>query len=146
MDDTYTHPQLGTLFPEDTDWIASSVTVPFSPEPIEICLASEEEGAEPPHEAIEGYDWVSSHWPEVFRIFEDQAFAFYEPYRDAVPSVPQFDTPGALLGTEQLSSVRVFSKMLFEVSLRFQWQEAEDPHTITFYIEDGVCRTHSVDG
>jgi hypothetical protein len=42
--------------------------------------------------------------------------------------------------------VRVRSRTDFTVTLRFAWQEAEDLHLITFYIEDGQCLTHSVDG
>ena len=73
MDDTFTHPELGTMLPEDTDWIASTVTVPFASHPIEVCLASREMASAPPHEALEGYDWIASHWPEVFQIFQKQA-------------------------------------------------------------------------
>jgi len=54
--------------------------------------------------------------------------------------------PIACWGTEEVMSVRVRSKADFEISLRFAWQEAEDPHVVTFYIEDGECLTHSVDG
>ena len=146
MEDTFTHPKLGVMFPEDTDWIASEAKVPFAASPIEVCLCGEEGAAGPSQEALVAYDWLSSHWADVFRLIEGQAFAFYEPYRDAVSSVPEFASPHLLLGTEEVCGVRVRSKDDFEISLRIAWQEAEDPHVITFYVEDGQCLTHSVDG
>lgn len=145
MDETYNHPKLGTMLPEDTDWIVRA-SVPFASRPIEVCLAGEDEGIAPSSDSLAGYDWISAHWPRVLDLIADQAFDFYEPYRDAVASVPKFESPGAMWGTEVLSSVRVRSKDDFEVSLRFAWQEEDDPHVITFYVEDGRCRTHSVDG
>jgi hypothetical protein len=146
MEDTYIHPAMGEMLADDTDWIASSVRVPFAPHPIEVCLSGEEGADGPSADALAGYAWVASHWADVFRLIEDQAFQFYVPYRDAVAGIPQFASGRALVGTEELSSVRVHSKTDFEISLRFAWQEAEDPHLITFYIEEGECRTHSVDG
>ena len=134
------------MLPEDTDWVASSVRVPFASQPMEVCLSGEEGADGPSEDALAGYDWLASHWADVFRLIEGQAFQFYEPYRDAVAGVPQFASPRALLGTEELCSVTVYSTTDFEVALRFAWQDAEDPHVITFYIEAGECLTHSVDG
>jgi hypothetical protein len=146
MEDTFTHPKLGAMLPEDTDWIASEAEVPFARFPIEVCLAGEEGAASPSDETLAAYDWLSSHWPEVFQLIEAQAFEFYEAYRDAVASVPRFASPRALLGTEKVCGVRVWSKSNFTITLRFAWQEAEDRHIITFYVECGQCSTHSVDG
>lgn len=146
MEDTFKHPDLGLMFPEDTDWIATKARVPFSRTPVEVCLAGEEEATGPSDDALAAYDWLSSHWPDVFRVIEGQAFEFYEPYRDAVSSVPHFASPRHLFGTEEVCGVRVWSKSDFTITLRFVWQEAEDPHIITFYVEASECRSHSVDG
>lgn len=145
MAETYIHPTLGELYPEDVDWQTDEVAVPFCDTPIEVCLADgSDEG--PSESALSGYDWVESHWQEVLTLIQDQAFAFYTPYAEAVEGIPSFDKPEQLWGTEMLLCVRVFSKDYFSVSLRFSWQENEDPHDITFYVEGGACLTHSVDG
>lgn len=146
MEDTFVHPQLGRMLPEDTDWIAPKAKVPFAASSIEVCLGGEEGANGPSDEALAAYDWLSSHWPDVFRLIEGQAFGFYEPYRAAFTRVPHFASSHLLLGTEEVCSVRVHTKSDFEVSLRFTWQEADDPHIVTFYVEDGQCLTHSVDG
>jgi hypothetical protein len=146
MEDTFKHPKLGLMFAEDIDWIAMKARVPFSKTPVDVCLGGEEGADGPSQEALAGYDWLSSHWPEVFRLIEAQAFDFYEPYRDAVPSVPRFGAARLLFGTEEVCGIRVHSKTDFEISTRFAWQEAEDPHVVTFYVEGGKCITHSVDG
>ena len=146
MEDTFKHPKLGLMFAEDTDWLAMKARVPFAKHPIEVCLGGEDGASGPSGEALAAYDWLSSHWPEVFRLIEAQAFEFYEPYRDAVSSVPHFASARQLFGTEELCGVRVRSGTDFEVSTRFVWQEADDSHTVTFYVEDGQCLTHSVDG
>ena len=95
---------------------------------------------------MQGYEWVEANWPEVLNIISDQAFEFYQPYADAVATVPTFDSPKAIWGTEQLINLRIFAKDDFTVSMRFSWQEDQDPHEITFYVEEGQCLTHSVDG
>jgi len=142
---TYLHSKLGELYPEDLDWQTEEIVVPFSGTPIGVCLANGSvEG--PSEAALSGYDWVESHWHEVRGLIQGQAFDFYRPYADAVAGVPTFDAPEKLWGTEILLWVRVFSKDRFSVTLRFAWQEDEDPHEITFYVEGGSCSTHSVDG
>ena len=146
MEDSFTHPTLGVMLPEDTDWIATEATVPFCDSRIGVCLAGEDAADGPSDEALAAYDWLSVHWPDVFRLIEEQAFQFYQPYRDAVASVPRFASPRHLFGTENASFVRVRSKTDFQISLRFAWQEADDPHVVTFYVEGGQCCTHSVDG
>lgn len=145
MTDDFVHPKLGQLYAEDVDWQTDEVSVPFSKSPIEVCLADGSDDG-PSQAALSGYEWLESHWQEVLGLIQEQAFAFYEPYVDAVPSAPKIDTPKQLWGTEVLLSVRVFSKDDFTVTMRFAWQDDDDPHAITFYVEDGKCETHSVDG
>ncbi|GMV79989.1 MAG: hypothetical protein AMXMBFR7_11730 [Planctomycetota bacterium] len=145
MDSTYIHPKLGELYPEDVDWQTDKATVPFSNTPIEVCFANGSKDGPWPA-ALTGYDWIESHWSEVLGLIQDQAFDFYSPYADAVAGVPVFASPEKLWGTEELLCVRVSTKDDFEVTLRFKWQEKEDPHVITFYVEKGRCETHSVDG
>lgn len=145
MMDTYTHPKIGELYPEDVDWQTDEVSVQYSPSPIEVCLAGGTDDG-PSQAALSGYEWVESNWQEVCSLIQDQAFEFYEPYAAAVDGVPSFDTPSQLWGTEVLLSIRVFAEDDFTVTLRFNWQEDDDPHEITFYVEDGRCETHSADG
>ena len=145
MEGTFVHPRLGELYPEDVDWQTDEVSVAFSKTPIAVCLADGPDDG-PSQAALSGYDWLESNWPEVLRLIQDQAFEFYESYADAVAGVPPFNTPEQLWGSESLLSVRVFSKDDFTVTMRFIWQEDQDPHEITFYVEDGGCETHSVDG
>ena len=145
MVDAYIHPRLGELYAEDVDWQTDEVSVPFCDTPIEVCLADGSDDG-PSQAALAGYDWIESNWQQVRDLIQEQAFRFYEPYADAVDGVPAFDAPEQLWGTEVVLSVRVFSKDDFTVTLRFRWQEEEDPHVVTFYVEDGQCETHSVDG
>lgn len=145
MNSTYTHPELGELYPDDVDWQSDSATVRFSDAPVEVCLANGTETG-PSAVALAGYEWVAANWPQVLRSIENQAFDFYEPYAAGVPGTPGFDSPSELWGTEELLSILVFSKDDFSVSMRFAWQQASDPHIVTFYVENGVCETHSVDG
>lgn len=145
VEDTFVHPRLGELYPEDVDWQTDQVSVPFCKAPIAVCLADGSDDR-PSKEALSGYDWIESHWREVLVLIQDQAFEFYKPYADAVAAVPEFESPEQLWGTEVLLNVRVFSKDEYTVTFRFRWQQEQDPHEITFYVEDGRCKTHSVDG
>ncbi len=145
MEDTFVHSRLGELYPEDVDWQADEVSVPFYKTPIAVCLAAGSDDG-PSEAALSGYDWIESHWQEVLGLIQNQAFDFYEPYADAVAGVPAFDSPEQLWGTETLLSVRVFTKDDFTVTMRFTWQKDQDLHEITFHVEDGRCETHSVDG
>ena len=100
----------------------------------------------PTEHALKGFVWLQNEWSEVLELFEEQACQFYAPYADAVPSVPKFETSEQFWETSILLSVRVFSTKTYSVTMRFTWQEDDDPHEITFYVEDGVCLTHTVDG
>lgn len=145
MEDTFIHPRLGELYPEDVDWHTDEVSVPYCKTSIAVCFAGGTDDG-PSEAAISGYDWIESHWSEVLGLVQDQAFDFYGPYADAVTGVPVFDAPEQLWGTETVLSVRVFAKDDFTVTMRFSWQEEQDPHEVTFYVEDSRCDTHSVDG
>lgn len=145
MADEYKHPRLGILYPEDDDWQADEVTVPFAGDPIDVCLAGGTDDG-PSAEALLAYEWCEQNWGGVLTLIQDQAFEFYLPYADAVSSVPKFETADALWGTEEVISLRVFSKNDFTVTLCFSWQEEADPHLVTFYVEEGACKSHSVDG
>lgn len=144
MTDSYNHPTLGQMEPEGTDWLATSVTVPFLG--YEIDLIMEGDGEKPTKEALEGFETISSSWTETLEKIKDQAYDFYEPYTDAVASVPKFDSPEQLWGTEKILFINIRSVDDYEVTMRFDWQEEEDDHQITFYVEEGVCETYSVDG
>jgi hypothetical protein len=145
LEDAFVHPRLGDLYPEDVDWQTDEVFVPFCKTPIAVCLADGSDDG-PSAAALSGYDWIESHWPEVLELIQDQAFDFYRPYAVAIAGVPAFDSAGQLWGSEVLLGVRVFSNDDFTVTLRFTWQEDQDPHEITFFVEEGRCETHSVDG
>lgn len=141
----YSHDDLGLLYRDDVDWNADDVSVPFVENLIGVSLA---EGTEdgPSPAALSGYEWIQDNWSAVLSIIREQAFDFYSPYADAFDEVPNIGTPEDLSGTEKLEHLRIFSKDDFEVSLRFDWQVLGDGHEITFYIEDGRCHSHSVDG
>ena len=145
MTNTFNHPSLGELYPEDVDWCTDAVAAPFSTTPIQVCLA---EGSEtgPSDIALAGYGWLETHWMDVQKLMESQAYSFYEPYAESVSSIPRFGSADELWGTETVLNVSVFAADNFTVTLRFEWQEEDDPHEITFYIEGGKCETHSVDG
>ena len=146
MDDgLYKHATLGEFYFEDWVWETDQATVPFCDHPIAVCLAGEEDNG-PSDDAIAGYEWIVSNWPGVLKIMSDQAFDFYRPYVDAEASVPKFDSPDALWGTERLMSIYINSKDDFTVTMYFDWQKEHDTHEITFYIEQGKCLAHSVDG
>lgn len=145
MQNEFIHHKLGKLYLEDVDWQTDEASVPFCKTPVEVCLAGGSETG-PSQAALSGYDWIESHWQKVLVLMQDQAFDFYEPYADAVASVPVIDTSTQLWGTESILNVRVFAKDDFSVTMRFTWQEDEDPHEVTFYVEDGKCEVHSVDG
>ncbi|MEM8960798.1 MAG: hypothetical protein AAGD38_04905 [Acidobacteriota bacterium] len=145
MEDTFDHPKLGELYPEDVDWQTDEVLVPFYKTAISVCLAGGSDSG-PSIAALSGYDWIESHWAEVLKLIQNQAFEFYRPYADAVAGVPVFDSPERLWGTETLLDIRVFAQDDFTVTMRFAWQERGDPHQVAFYVEEGRCDTHSVDG
>lgn len=142
---SYSHNDLGTLYLEDTDWNADEVRVPFADNLIGVSLANGSEN-EPSQAALSGYQWIQSNWQGVLSLIQEQTFEFYSPYADAFGGVPSFDTPADLLGSEILQYLRVFDDDKFEITLRFRWQEPDDSHEITFYVEDGRCKSHSVDG
>ena len=141
----FNHPVLGELYPEDVDWCTDKVEVTFHEAPIQVCLANGTDDG-PSGRANAGYGWIAANWGEVLQTVEDQAFEFYRPYADAVASVPSFRQPSDLWGTERLLSLRIFAADDFTVTLRFDWQEPDDPHEITFYVEDGICNTYTADG
>ena len=141
----FVHPILGELYPEDVDWQTDETIVPFSGEPIAVCLA-EGSSAGPSAEASAGFDWIAANWSSVLTLIQSQAFQFYEPYLEAVPGTPDFQEPEQIWGTEILSSVRVTAEDEFEVTMRFVWQADADPHEVTFYVENGQCESHTVDG
>jgi len=141
----YSHSDLGLLYLEDTDWNVDDVSVPFVENLIGVSLANGSEN-EPSLTALSGYQRIQNNWPAVLSLLQEQAFEFYLPYAHAFEGVPRFDTPIDLLGSEMLQYLRVFNKDDFEITLRFKWQEPDDSHEITFYVEDGKCKSHSVDG
>ncbi|MCH9694167.1 MAG: hypothetical protein K0U72_06630 [Gammaproteobacteria bacterium] len=141
----YTHDELGALYLEDTDWNADDVRVPFAEDLIGVSLANGSE-TEPALAALYGYQWIQSNWRAVLSLIQEQAFEFYSPYVDAFNGVPIFATPADLLGSETLRYLRVFDKDNFEITFRFAWQERGDSHEITFYVENGKCEAHTVDG
>ena len=143
--DTYMHPKLGELYHEDVDWQSDQAAVSFCHSPIEVCLADGSDDG-PSEAAMSGYEWVESHWEQVRELIQDQAFEFYEPYADAVDGVPKFESPSQLWKTEIVLGLRMFSRDEFSVTLRFEWQQNDDPHEVTFYVEGGKCESHSVDG
>jgi hypothetical protein len=137
--------QSSALYAENFAWQTDEVSVPFAEAAIAVSFTNcSAEG--PLEEALSGYDWIEFHWPQVRSLIQEQAFAFYEPYADAVPGVPRFDAADQLWGTEVLLSIELSSKHQFSITMRFEWQEEDDPHQITFYVVDGRCQTHSVDG
>ena len=144
MNDSYNHPTFGGFELEDTDWLASSSTVPFLGYAIDVMLEGTEE--KPTDKALKAYETISSNWNETLEKIKEQAFQYYEPYADAFPSVPKLDSAEKLWGTEKVLFINIRSEDEYEVTMRFDWQEEEDDHQITFYIEDGVCETHTVDG
>ncbi|TWU00232.1 hypothetical protein Pla108_11790 [Botrimarina colliarenosi] len=64
MEDTFNHPRLGELYPEDIDWQIDEVSVPYSKTPIAVCFADGSDDG-PSGVALSGYDWIESHWSEV---------------------------------------------------------------------------------
>ena len=141
----YAHDKLGLLYFEDGDWNAENVSVPFVEDSIGVSLRAGIGGGPSPA-ALSGYKWIEKNWKTVLSIVQDQAFQFYAPYADAFDGLPQFESPGELIGTERLCYLRVFSKEDFEVTVIFDWQVPGDEHEITFYVEGGECKTHCVDG
>ncbi len=141
----FSHADLGELWLEDTDWNAESVRVPFASDPVGVSLADGSDTA-PSDAALQGYEWIQGNWEGVLTLIEKQAFDFYAPYADAFTDVPEFDTPEDLMRTAIVRYLRVFDRADFEITLRFDWQVPDDEHEITFYVEDGRCETHSVDG
>jgi hypothetical protein len=141
----YSHNELGALYLEDTDWNVDDVSVPFVKNVIGVSLAAGSENG-PSLAALSAYQWIQSNWPAVLSLLQEQAFEFYLPYAHAFEGVPCFDTPTDMLGSEILQYLRVFNKDDFEITFRFGWQEPGDDHEITFYVEDGTCKSHSVDG
>ena len=145
MEEKYIHPKLGGLYQEDVDWQTDEVTVSFCKAPIGVCLANGSDDG-PSAMALDGFEWVETHWDEVLAIIQDQAFEFYDPYFDAFEDIPKFDSANDLWGTGILLYLRLFSKTDFTVSMRFAWQKEEDSHQVTFEVEEGECFTHTVDG
>jgi len=144
MTEFYNHPTLGKMEPGDTDWLASDTIVSFLGYDISVTLEGTKE--QPTEEALSAYETISSNWNETLEKINEQAFQFYEPYADAFPSVPKFDSAGKIWGTEKVWFMTIRSIDEYELTMTFDWQEEEDDHMITFYIEGGACETHSVDG
>ena len=141
----YAHNEIGQLYLDDTDWNADEVSVPFAENEIGVSLADGSKDGPSPA-ALSGYQWIKSNWQSALALIQDQCFEFYSPYAEAFEAVPGFATPADLLGSEILQYLRIFDKDDFEITLRFTWQEPDDNHEITFYVESGHCESHSVDG
>ncbi|GAA4439765.1 DUF6985 domain-containing protein [Bremerella cremea] len=143
--DKYQHPSLGTLFLEDDQWLTEEGEVTFVDEVIRIVFArGTEEG--PSDASLEGFEWIDANWSKVLTLIEDQAFEFYQSYDNSVEEFPEFAKPADIWGSEYLLGLRIFSPEEFEVTLQFDWQEEDDEHEITFYIEEGECNSYSRDG
>ncbi len=141
----FSHDDLGSLLFEDGDWNTEAVSVPFVESLIGVSLADGSENG-PSSAALSGYQWVQGNWQTVLSLIQEQMSDFYSPYADAYGEVPDFETPEDLSASGRLQYLRIFNKDDFEITLRFDWQVPGDSHEITFYIEDGRCNSHSVDG
>ncbi|MBA2115491.1 DUF6985 domain-containing protein [Bremerella alba] len=142
---TYKHPELGQFELDFNIWLNEDATPHFVDGEIIVFFANGTEDAPSP-ESLEGYEWIAANWPQVLSLIEAQVWEYYEPYADNVEGVPKFNSVQEVWGTELLLGLNIVSKIDFEVTLQFEWQADEDDHEITFYVEDGQCDMHSVDG
>ncbi|XAM00386.1 hypothetical protein OT109_03155 [Phycisphaeraceae bacterium D3-23] len=144
------HPSIGHIYLEDEDgdhsmWLASEFRFQRYHEPIDANFDGDL--AKPSSKSIKAYDWINANWPVSLQTIQDQAFNdFYKPYAANFKGVPEFESPDQLWGTETVLCLGITDRDNYEITLRFTWQKPKDDHAITFYIEDGRCVTHSVDG
>lgn len=145
-----THPKFGSIFLEDeygdySMWLASECRFQHYTGPIDISFAGDL--IRPRAEAIQACDWADENWNDVLKLIESEAYTrFYKPYADHFKGVPKYASPDQLWGTETLLGMGFKDRNDFSITLQFQWQQPGDDHQITFYVEEGKCVSHSVDG
>jgi hypothetical protein len=84
-------------------------------------------------------------WDHVKADLSLQLFELCENYHDDAGEMPVKD-PYQIWDTMVDARVLVRSSGTLELCTRFSWQDPEDGHWTTFYVEDGQVRGHSVDG
>ena len=138
------HPELGEIYYSHTLWHTDHCQIGRFNH-IECTLDGNTHS--PDQDAIEACLWARDNWEHIFGLIAKTAYNdVYEPYTDAPFDVPQIDSAEALEPTIELLGLSFTSKNTFEVSMRFTWQDANDDHLITFYVEHDTCTGVSIDG
>jgi hypothetical protein len=83
-------------------------------------------------------------WSELRPQLAEEAFELRASYVES--DLPPDATPDGIWDTMLDASMRCLSAGNYELSCRFTWQKQDDPHVVTFHLEDGQSRGETVDG
>ena len=83
-------------------------------------------------------------WPKLKPLVEEDAAELQSNYLDAPPAAAA--TRPRIWDAMLEPSIRCLADGNYELTCRFTWQTNDDPHTVTFYVEDGEPRGSSIDG
>jgi hypothetical protein len=90
------------------------------------------------------YRALMKDWPRLRKEIEQEAFELQGNYLEQ--RLPKDATVTRVWTTMREPVVRCVSAGNYELCVTFTWQAEDDPHTVTFYIENGVARGCSIDG
>ena len=83
-------------------------------------------------------------WSTLQPLLEEDAFELQRNYLES--ALPPSATQQQVWATMVNPIVTCLDDGNYELSCRFTWQKPSDSHSVTFYIEDGEPRGHSIDG
>jgi hypothetical protein len=138
------HPQLGEMRSRDGKSWRTVRETPFADQPCIVTVSGGEEGP-----SQEGLGWLrelSERYGEIQRLVEPHLFELYENYRSEEDEA-SLDTSEQLWATATLEGMSAETpSRSASFTYRFSWQDPEDGHLLTVYLDEWEVVGTSVDG
>ena len=141
----YQHERLGPMkWHRNTGWLAQSVSLPFSGEPLDVYLAGEE--ASPSPAASEALEQFIGDPSRLKSPVQSDFFELWQNYFSDMAPPAVLETAEGIWGTEEWVALDITDAQNYSVTLTFNWQAEEDGHLVTVYIQNGESAGSSIDG